>query len=90
MAGQPPPRGYIDPNFPNPNGPGDASIIIYGYTPSIVVGVLGATLFFLAGILHLHQLLKYRTWYFSTVIVGSAFVCLKSFLTMHLLSYRRK
>jgi hypothetical protein len=23
--------GFIDPNFPNPNGPDDASIIIYGY-----------------------------------------------------------
>jgi hypothetical protein len=34
-------------------GSGNATIIIYGYTPSIVVGVLGAVLFVLAGILHL-------------------------------------
>src|SRR5947209_7243625 len=27
----PDPVGYVDPNFPNPNGPNDASIIIYGY-----------------------------------------------------------
>lgn len=74
---EPPPRGYIDPNFPNPGGPDDASIIIYGYTPSIVVGVLGAVLFFLAGILHLVQLIKYKTWYFSTVMVGIVFVRLR-------------
>lgn len=23
--------GYVDPNFPNPMGPDDATIIIYGY-----------------------------------------------------------
>lgn len=74
MSSQPPPRGYIDPNFPNPGGPDDASIIIYGYTPSIVVGVLGCVLFFLAGILHGWQLFKYRAWYFSTVMVGIIFV----------------
>ncbi|KAF2246748.1 RTA1-domain-containing protein [Trematosphaeria pertusa] len=73
MSSQPPPRGYIDPNFPNPGGPDDASIIIYGYTPSIVVGVLGCVLFFLAGILHGWQLFKYRAWYFSTVMVGIIF-----------------
>jgi hypothetical protein len=53
---------------------GDATIIIYGYTPSIVVGILGIVLFALAGVLHLWQLLKYRSWYFSTMIVGIAFV----------------
>jgi hypothetical protein len=75
---EPPARGWIDPNFPNPMGPGDATIIIYGYTPSIVVGVLGCILFFLAGILHVWQLLKYRTWYFSTVLIGIIFVRLHS------------
>lgn len=74
MAERPPPRGWIDPNFPNPMGPDDASIIIYGYTPSIIVGVLGSVLFFLAGILHIWRLLEYRTWYFSTVMIGIAFV----------------
>ena len=71
---EPPARGYIDPNFPNPNGPGDATIVIYGYTPSIIVGILGCVLFLLAGILHTWQLFKYKTWYFSTVIIGIAFV----------------
>lgn len=29
--------GFIDPNFPNPNGPHDAMIVIYGYVPQFVV-----------------------------------------------------
>ncbi|KAF2824515.1 RTA1-domain-containing protein [Ophiobolus disseminans] len=66
-------RGYIDPNFPPPNGPGDASIIIYGYTPSFALGILGCVLFALAGIVHVWQLFKYRSWWFSTVLVGIAF-----------------
>ncbi|KAF2677555.1 RTA1-domain-containing protein [Lentithecium fluviatile CBS 122367] len=73
MSSERPIRGWVDPNFPNPMGPGDASIIIYGYTPSIVVGVLGCALFALAGVLHAWQLVKYRSWYFSTVMVGIAF-----------------
>lgn len=66
--------GYVDPNFPNPNGPGDAPVIIYGYTPSIVVGILGCALFFFSGVLHMWQLLKYRSWYFSTIMIGIVFV----------------
>ncbi|KAK7186207.1 hypothetical protein DPSP01_005037 [Paraphaeosphaeria sporulosa] len=73
MSSEPPVRGWIDPNFPNPMGPGDATIIIYGYTPSIVVAILGIVLFALAGVLHIWQLFKYRSWYFSTMIVGIAF-----------------
>jgi len=71
---KPPARGYIDPNWPPPNGPGDATIIIYGYTPSIALGVLGCILFLLAGLLHTWQLLKYRSWWFSSVVVGIVFV----------------
>lgn len=71
---QPPIQGYIDPNFPPPGGDGDAPVVIYGYTPSIVVGVLGCALFLVAAILHLWQLLKYRTWYFSTMMIGIIFV----------------
>lgn len=73
MSAKPPARGWIDPNFPNPMGPGDATIIIYGYTPSIVVAILGIVLFALAGVLHILQLFRYRSWYFSTMIVGIAF-----------------
>lgn len=31
MTTQSPVQGYVDPNFPNPNGPDDASIIIYRF-----------------------------------------------------------
>lgn len=62
---------YVDPNFPNPHGPDDASIIIYGYTPSLAVGVLGVVLFFIALIAHLYLLIRHRTWYFSTILVGT-------------------
>jgi hypothetical protein len=71
---QPPARGWIDPNWPPPGGDGDATIIIYGYTPSFALGVLGCVLFFVAGIAHGWQLARYKTWWFSTMMVGIAFV----------------
>jgi uncharacterized membrane protein len=42
----------------------------FRYTPSLVVGVLGVVLFFIALIAHSYLLIRHRTWYFSTVIVG--------------------
>lgn len=66
-------RGYVDPNWPPPGGDGNTSIIIYGYTPSFVLGVLGCVLFFVAGLAHGWQLLKYRSWYFSTMMIGICF-----------------
>jgi uncharacterized membrane protein len=42
------------------------------YTPSLAVGVLGVVLFAIALAAHLFLLLRYRTWYFSTVVVGTA------------------
>ncbi|KAK4499317.1 hypothetical protein PRZ48_009830 [Zasmidium cellare] len=63
--------GYIDPNFPNPMGPNDATIIIYGYTPSLAVGVLGVILFTVASAAHLYLLIRYRTWYFTPMLVGT-------------------
>lgn len=71
---QPPARGWIDPNWPPPGGDGDATIIIYGYTPSFALGVLGCVLFFIGGLAHGWQLFKYRSWYFSTMMVGIVFV----------------
>lgn len=62
---------YVDPNFPDPHGPNDAPIIIYGYTPSLVVGVLGVVLFFIASIAHLYLLFRHRTWYFCTITIGT-------------------
>lgn len=83
MAQRPPARGWIDPNWPNPMGDGDATIIIYGYTPSFALGILGCVLFFIAGIGHGFQLFKYKSWYFSTMMVGIAFVCIpRSFLSL--------
>ena len=42
------------------------------YTPSLAVGVLGVVLFGIALAAHLFLLLRHRTWYFSTVVVGTA------------------
>ncbi|PIA95143.1 hypotheticalsprotein [Cercospora beticola] len=64
-------QGYIDPNFPNPMGPNDATIIIYGYTPALAVGVLGVVLFFIAAVAHLYLLIRHRTWYFTPMLVGT-------------------
>lgn len=64
-------QGYVDPNFPNPKGPNDASIIIYGYTPSLALGILGAVLFAIATALHAWLLFRYRTWYFTPILVGT-------------------
>ncbi|EON69449.1 hypothetical protein W97_08709 [Coniosporium apollinis CBS 100218] len=65
---------YIDPNFPNPMGPNDARIIIYGYTPSFAVGILGVVLFAISTAWHSYQLFfRHRPcWYFTPVIVGCA------------------
>ncbi|KAI5361882.1 Putative RTA-like protein [Septoria linicola] len=63
--------GYIDPNFPNPMGRNDATIIIYGYTPSLAVGVLGVALFTIAAATHLFLLVRHRSWYFSPLLIGT-------------------
>ena len=45
---------------------------VNSYTPSLAVGVLGVVLFAIALAAHLSLLLRHRTWYFSTVVVGTA------------------
>jgi hypothetical protein len=40
--------------------------------PSLVVGLLGTILFSLALIAHVGLLVRYRTWYFSIIILGAA------------------
>jgi len=65
--------GYVDPNWPPPNGPNDAPVIIYGYTPSFALAVLGVVLFFLLFLVHLAQAIRHRTWYFITFSVGLSF-----------------
>ncbi|GAM35960.1 hypothetical protein TCE0_018r04688 [Talaromyces pinophilus] len=52
--------GYTDPTIPNPNGPNDTSIIIYGYTPSIALASLAAIWFFIHLILHTAQTFRLR------------------------------
>ncbi|TKA70048.1 hypothetical protein B0A55_07905 [Friedmanniomyces simplex] len=64
-------QGYIDPNFPNPMGPHDARIVIYGYTPSLTLAALAIALFLVASILHLWLIVRHRTWYFIPLLVGT-------------------
>ncbi|ETN37563.1 uncharacterized protein HMPREF1541_07185 [Cyphellophora europaea CBS 101466] len=63
--------GYVDPNWPRPDDDGSACIIIFGYVPSFALGVLAAILFAIALGFHLWLLFRHRTWYFSTVVVGT-------------------
>ena len=85
MADRPPgsAQGYIDPNWPPPGGDGDATIIIYGYTPNFALCVLALVLFLILGLAHGWQLSKYRTWYFSTMMIGVVFVCHSCICTVY-------
>ncbi|KAK1461798.1 RTA1 like protein [Colletotrichum cuscutae] len=65
--------GYVDPNFVNPGGKWDTPVIIYGYTPSFVLTVLADVLFFLLLIVHTWQIIRYRSWYFTTFPIGLLF-----------------
>lgn len=48
-------------------------MIIYGYTPSFVLALLAVILFFLFFVVHLYQVSRYRSWYFTTFSVGLGF-----------------
>lgn len=65
--------GYIDPNFPNPNGPWDTPIIIYGYRPAFSLAVFAAIWFALFFAVHLFQTIRRRSWYFITFPIGLVF-----------------
>ncbi|PYI18052.1 RTA1-domain-containing protein [Aspergillus japonicus CBS 114.51] len=65
--------GYIDPNIPNPNGPNDTSIIIYGYTPSLALAAFAATWFFLHLVVHTLQTHRHRSWWWLPFSVGLVF-----------------
>ncbi|KAJ5288783.1 hypothetical protein N7478_001813 [Penicillium angulare] len=65
--------GYVDPNFPNPGGENDTSIIIYGYTPSIAIAAFAASWFFLHLITHTARTFKYRSWWWLTFSTGLVF-----------------
>ncbi|KAM7188556.1 sphingoid long-chain base transporter RSB1 [Rhypophila sp. PSN 637] len=65
--------GYVDPNWPPSYGPNDAPVIIYGYTPSFALALLGVILFFLFSLVHIFQLFRHRSWYFTTFSIGLMF-----------------
>ncbi|CZT05998.1 related to YER185w, Rta1p [Rhynchosporium graminicola] len=65
-----PSRGYVDPNFPNPMGPNDATIIIYGYTPNFAFCILGTVCFALLFFAHLFQTLRSRLWSFIPLTIA--------------------
>ncbi|KAH7393265.1 RTA1 like protein-domain-containing protein [Cadophora sp. MPI-SDFR-AT-0126] len=94
MSSGRPNRGYIDPNFPNPMGPGDASIIIYGYTPNFTLCILGIVFFTLLFFAHLFQMIRVRLWSFLPLViacvmevVGYAFRALSSRKNPYHISY---
>lgn len=68
----PPVRGYVDPDFPNPDGPWDTPIIIYGYLPSFALALVACILFLLSFILHATQTIRTRSWWFIPFSVGLA------------------
>lgn len=65
--------GYVDPNFPNPGGKNDTSVIIYCYTPSIAIAAFAAAWFLFHLITHTVQNSKYRNWYWMTFSTGLIF-----------------
>ena len=73
MSGSTPETGgSVDPSFPNPQGPNDAHIIIYGYVPSFALCILAIILFTLSAVVHLFQAIRYRTFYFLPLTFGCA------------------
>ncbi|KAF4967353.1 hypothetical protein FSARC_5076 [Fusarium sarcochroum] len=72
-SGERPIDGYVDPNFPNPNGDWDTPIIIYGYTPAFSLTVFAAAWFALFFVVHLFQTIRFRSWYFITFPIGLLF-----------------
>ncbi|KAI4092612.1 MAG: hypothetical protein LQ339_007860 [Xanthoria mediterranea] len=69
MSNKRPLDGYVDPNIPNPNGDGDAPIIIYGYTPTLALAVLAIVLFALLLLVHSFRLYTTRLYAFSILLV---------------------
>ncbi|KAK3187019.1 hypothetical protein K4F52_004185 [Lecanicillium sp. MT-2017a] len=67
------PQGYVDPNFPNPNGKWDVPVIIYGYTPSFPLAAFAAAWFAVFFAIHLAQTIRLRSWWFITFPVGLLF-----------------
>lgn len=64
--------GYTGPINRNP-GPGESAIIIYGYTPSLAHGIVGAVTFLLVALVQLWYLIKKRGHrsFHALILVGS-------------------
>ncbi|KAL8846765.1 MAG: hypothetical protein Q9221_008171 [Calogaya cf. arnoldii] len=69
MSNKRPIAGYVDPDIPNPNGEGDAPIIIYGYTPTLALNILALILFALLLLFHTFRLYTTRLYAFSILLV---------------------
>ncbi|KAL8710150.1 MAG: hypothetical protein Q9220_005233 [cf. Caloplaca sp. 1 TL-2023] len=69
MTNKAPIDGYVDPNVPNPNGDGDAPIVIYGYTPHISLSALAVALFAILLGLHVYRLRTTRLYAFSILLI---------------------
>ena len=48
----------------------------YRYDPSLAAAVIFATLFLLTSLLHVFQLVRARTWYFTPLVIGGVMECL--------------
>jgi len=70
---RPPIDGYVDPNWPNPNGEWDTPVIIYGYTPAFSLSLFAAIWFSLFFIAHLAQTIRFRSWWFIVFPIGLLF-----------------
>ncbi|KAL9578817.1 MAG: hypothetical protein Q9212_005478 [Teloschistes hypoglaucus] len=62
--------GFQNHNFPNPHGPHDARIIIYGYTPSFALCIVAIVLFAFSFAIHLFQLIRYKVWFFTPLALA--------------------
>ncbi|KAF2716729.1 RTA1-domain-containing protein [Polychaeton citri CBS 116435] len=64
-------QGYVDPNWPSPGGPQDATVIIYGYVPALALGVIAVVFFAIGTLIHSVLLFRYKTWYFTPLLIGT-------------------
>jgi len=65
--------GYVDPNWPAPDREDDAPYIIYGFTPSFALALVGIVLFTIAFVVHAIQVAYHRCWYFVPMVIACLF-----------------
>ncbi len=64
---------YVDPKFPNPHGVSDTDFIIYGYTPSLALAVIGAVIFGLYGLIAIWLIMRPRRAGAILTLIGAIF-----------------